>query len=440
MLFFKSICLLLHVLWPRRWLVRYQQRRLRRLLRYAYTNSPYYRRAFQQAGIRQEQLDTLPLNAFPVLTKEKLIASFDDVVTVPGITQQLLRTQPDSPKLKGCRVIHSSGSTAEPTFFLYDKAAWDWVQAGLVRLALLCINPIRSLRVFLVNARILYAAVTGGGFAGATLADSIGKNVGAAAQMLDVNEPLEHWRQVLRQFRPNILAGYPSSMKLMAMMNEKDGEAWNLRFVLTSGEPLSTSLREYLEKRLQCPIANLYACSESLILGLERGREDFMLFDDMNLIEVEDGQVYLTNLCNFAQPLIRYCISDQLELLPAQGRLPFSRAKVFGVRNEDILWFHKGERMDFLHPLLFEDFCIPGLLEYQLVQTGEDAFALRFVAKEGAEEISRLLEQSVSEILEQHGLDFVQCSIEQTEVLLPDPKTGKRRLAIPLPGRHMALC
>ena len=38
------------------------------------------------------------------------------------------------------------------------------------------------------------------------------------------------------------------------------------------------------------------------------------LFDDMNYIEVENGNMYITSLYNFVQPLIRYQITDRLKL------------------------------------------------------------------------------------------------------------------------------
>ncbi len=66
-----------------------------------------------------------------------------------------------------------------------------------------------------------------------------------------------------------------------------------------------------------------------------------ILFDDMNLIEVESGAMYLTCLYNFAQPLIRYRISDSLTLKAAgeNSPCPFSTACGLLGRNEDILWF-----------------------------------------------------------------------------------------------------
>ena len=46
-----------------------QNKKLRRLLRYAYDHSVYYRRTFEDAGITRDQMETLPLSSFPVISR-----------------------------------------------------------------------------------------------------------------------------------------------------------------------------------------------------------------------------------------------------------------------------------------------------------------------------------------------------------------------------------
>ena len=68
-----------------------QDRKLKKLLRFAWEHSRYYRNAFINAGITEEQLDTLPLSAFPTIDKSVLLEHFDELVTVPDLTQEELR-------------------------------------------------------------------------------------------------------------------------------------------------------------------------------------------------------------------------------------------------------------------------------------------------------------------------------------------------------------
>lgn len=135
---------------------------------------------------------------------------------------------------------------------------------------------------------------------------------------------------------------------------------------------MGNSLRSYLESAFHLRVVNFYGASESLALGAETDpAEGMLLFDDMNVIEADENGIYLTCLYNFAQPLIRYRLSDRLALHSPQGRYPFTRAGGLLGRNEDLLWFEDtaGNR-EFLHPLAVEGFCINGLLDYQFRQTG----------------------------------------------------------------------
>lgn len=63
-----------------------------------------------------------------------------------------------------------------------------------------------------------------------------------------------------------------------------------------------------------------------------------LLFDDLNVIEVEDGVMYLTSLYNFAQPLIRYRVSDHLVLKePMEGSPVYSRRDPAGAERRPAL-------------------------------------------------------------------------------------------------------
>ena len=111
-----------------------------------------------------------------------------------------------------------------------------------------------------------------------------------------------------------------------------------------------------------------------------------LLFDDLNVVEAIDGEMYLTSLYNFAQPLIRYKISDSLTLAQPTKESPFTRAVGLLGRCEDMLWFEDGfGHRDFLHPLAIEGFCGEGLRDYQFQQTCRDSFVMIAESFQGAE-------------------------------------------------------
>ena len=68
-----------------------QNRKLRTLLHFAWEHSAFYRRTFEKAGITEEQLDNLPLPAFPTIDKSVLMEHFDELITVQDLHQEDLR-------------------------------------------------------------------------------------------------------------------------------------------------------------------------------------------------------------------------------------------------------------------------------------------------------------------------------------------------------------
>ncbi len=416
-----------------------QDGKLRKLLRYAWDHSAYYRTAFEHTGITEEQLDTLPLSCFPTIDKQALLEHFDELVTVPDLKQENLREfdageAADRKPYQGkYHVVHSSGSTGKPGYFVYDEDAWSQMLPGIIRAALWGMSMPQILRLLMKRPRIVYIAATDGRYGGAMAVGDGTRGVGASQLCLDIKTPVTEWISQLKAFKPGIVIGYPSAIKILAQLMENGEVSLEAERVISCGEPLGISLRTYLEKIFQTQVVNFYGSSESLVLGVETNPKDGMLlFDDMNVIEVENGVMYLTCLYNYVQPLIRYRLSDRLTLkAPEGGELPFTRAVGLLGRNEDVLWFEDGRgNREFLHPLAIEGFCIEGLKDYQFRQTTKDTFEMFAETEHGAskEKIRQEMLQQMREILSEKKLDFVQFYVNFVNEILPDIRTGKKPL------------
>ena len=416
-----------------------QNGKLRKLLRFAWEHSSYYRAVFERAGITEEQLDTLPLSCFPTIDKQALLEHFDELVTVPDLKQENLREfdageAADRKPYQGkYHVVHSSGSTGKPGYFVYDEDAWSQMLLGIIRAALWGMSMPQILGLLMKRPRIVYIAATDGRYGGAMAVGDGIDGVGAKQMYLDIKTPVAEWIRQIREFQPNIVIGYPSAIKILAQLMENGEVGLDAERVISCGEPLGTNLRTYLEKIFRTQVVNFYGSSESLALGVETNPKDGMLlFDDMNVIEVENGVMYLTCLYNYAQPLIRYRLSDRLTLkAPEGGELPFTRAVGLLGRNEDVLWFEDGRgNREFLHPLAIEGFCIEGLKDYQFRQTTKDTFEMFAETEHGAskERIRQEMLQQMREILSEKKLDFVQFYVNFVNEILPDIRTGKKPL------------
>lgn len=423
-------------------IVELQKNKLNKLLHYAYENSEYYRKSFQQAGITAENLDSKSLSEFPTIDKSVLLTQFDNLVTVSDLKQEEIRRFDEQEKQNRkpfngkYHIVHSSGSTGKSRFFVYDETAWNSMLLGIIRGALWNMSVPQILKFLVRIPRIVYIAATDGRYGGAMAVGDGIDGVGAKQIYLDIKTPLDEWISRIKKFNPNMIIGYPSAIKILAELAEKGDVKLNILRVVSCGEPLGASLRKYLEDTFQADVINFYGASESLALGVEGNpQEGMLLFDDMNIIEIENGIMYLTCLYNFVQPLIRYRLSDSLTLkIPDQkSRYPFTRAVGLLGRSEDILWFEdRSGKREFLHPLAIEGFCIEGLLDYQFRQISEDTFEMQAEIIDNASEVlirSKILEQ-MKKILDKKNLGYVQFYITFVDEILPDPKTGKKRLVI----------
>lgn len=423
-------------------IIRLREKKLREMLACAYDHSAYYHRAFAEAGITKKQIPILPLTSFPVIDKTILMEHFDELVTVSDLKQEELRRfdaeeSTDQKKFKGkYHVVHSSGSTGTPGYFVYDEAAWSQMLLGIIRAALWDMTMPQILKLLWKGPRIVYIAATDGRYGGAMAVGDGIEGVHAHQLFLDVKTPLAEWIRQIRDFKPNMVIGYPSAIKILGELVENGEVELNVFRVVSCGEPLGASLRNYLEEAFQADVVNIYGASESLALGVETSHADGMvLFDDLNYIEMVDGAMYLTSLYNFAQPLIRYHISDKLSLKePNPGSAyPFTMAGNIMGRNEDMMWFEneQGER-DFLHPLVIEGFCLEGLLDYQFRQLGSAAFEMlaEVPDRRRIQEIRLEMVNQMGRILKEKNLEYVSFSIRFVEAIHPDQRTGKKQLIV----------
>lgn len=419
-----------------------QERQLRKMLAFAYKNSLYYHETFETAGINEDTVMTAPLSSFPKMNKALLMEHFDRLVTAEGLNQEELRRFDAEASLeektwKGeYHVVHSSGSTGKPGYFIYDEAAWEMMITGMLRGALWGMSMGEILRFLIKGPRVLYVAAADGRYGGAMAVGDGIDGMGAKQLFLDIKTPLSEWASRIQKFQPNMVVGYPSAVKILGELEQKGEVRLNLLRIVSCGEPLGASLRQYLEQTFGTVVIDYYGTSESLALGVEMTGENGMsLFDDMNVIEVDQEGIYVTCLYNFVQPLIRYRISDRLNLLPEheQTASPFTKVKSIEGRSEDLLWFEKDAGVrEFLHPLAVEGFCVEGLIDYQFRQTGKDAFEMlaEVTEKEKEEPVRQEMIRQMERILREKHLEDVAFTVRFVEKILPDAYTGKKKLIV----------
>ncbi|WP_418127853.1 hypothetical protein RG903_12025 [Thermithiobacillus tepidarius DSM 3134] len=199
----------------------------------------------------------------------------------------------------------------------------------------------------------------------------------------------------LQSVNPEILLTYPPNLSaLMARMGRKDIMLPRLREVRMISGTVTSALRQECQAALGVPLTDLYSAQEVGVIGLQCPDSGLLhLQSEHLLVEVLDergqpcregevGQVVVTDLHNFAMPLIRYALRDWAERGPACscGRgLPTLRSIKGRTRN--MAFSPDGKQFwPALEPHRFRQ-VIPDLRQYQLLQTAYDAITVNLVCR-----------------------------------------------------------
>jgi phenylacetate-coenzyme A ligase PaaK-like adenylate-forming protein len=426
--------------WPADRLRQEREERLRALVRVAQERSPWHRRRL--TGIDPASLTEADLERIPPMTKVDLMAHWDEIVTDPRLTLDLVNAHlstlsSDRYLFDRYHAIASGGSTGTRGVFVYDWTSWMLLCLTLFRRVVRgaasdpkSSQPPIKAHVSASKATHLSSAIV------QTFFDS------HDTHRFPITLPLNEIVDGLNEVRATYLMGYPSAFNLLA----NEARAGRLRispcFVGCTAEPLLPEIRRAIEEVWGVPAANKWACSEGGAAESCGQGQGMHLDDDLTIVEpvdaegrpvppgVRSAKIYLTNLYNCTLPLIRYEITDEMTFIDepcpcgsahrriedVQGRLDESFSYASGVQ---------------VHPHLFRSALgdEPNVLEYQVRQTRRGAaIALRCT---GDVDVPRL-HSEIAEGLAMLGLEDPDLSIAHVDQF-ERQATGKLKRFFPLP-------
>ena len=384
-------------------LVAVQQYRLKKLVRFAKKNSPFYGSLYQNIG------EDFCLADLPPVSKPELMANFDRVVTDRCVTMSGVDEfckDPDHIGRLFCGkylVFKTSGSTGNPAVVLYDQN---------------CIDVSSSVAAFRTFARredyksfMRHGKKTAGVFAdyGFYLACGMSRYLqlkmpGKQTKItVDVNAPEAQIIQELNAFKPAMLSGYPSNLALLA---DYDELTIHPDVVITGGELLTDAVRRKLADKFGCYVQTHYSCTEAGEVACECSQGHLHINEDWVIVDPVDQEnrpvgygvlsdkVLITNLANYIQPFIRYELTDRIIVHNEKCRCGRNTLwlEIEG-RTDDTLVFDNGVKVApmSLYKILEEVKCIR---RFQLVQTGPKQLELRLISdrrEEGFTEAKREL-------------------------------------------------
>jgi phenylacetate-CoA ligase len=400
----------------------FQAERLRRLVRHAYARVPYYRRLFDGAGVRPEEIHSLAdLPRLPLSAKSNYRAA---------PVRDLVADDLDPARLIEQR---TSGSTGQ-RLVVYRT----WLEVRLHHLFRL-----RALADVGVRPRDLIAQVGLQHSVHPHDHKLIGRALAAAGLTrrvrIDLFSSPEQQAEQLRAARVDVVSGYPGALgRLASHLLDAGIDDIRPRLVLVGAEVLTPPLRRAIEQAFAAPVIDLYGSHEFNLLGWEcRVTGAMHVPDDSLAVEIlvdgrparpgETGEVVVTSLHLHAMPLIRYRLGDLAtrDETPCACGAPWTTLR--SVQGRTVDWFSLPDGR-LLHPYRISQGFFAGralpVRHYQLVQLSPDRIVLRIVVPADAPTAAIADAEAAVQALLGPSVHF---STERVPEIRPDAN-GKYRL------------
>jgi phenylacetate-CoA ligase len=430
-----------HESWSRSTLETHQQSALAELRTFAVERSPFYRRFHR--GLEARRLDELP-----VLTKARLMDSFDDIVT--DRTLHLSEIESYLNALRGDELFHdrywvsaTSGSSGRRSIIPNDLVEWATIIASYGRAnewSGVRISPFRHTRMAVVSSRTPFHQSL-----------RVGRSIESPfvqTLRLDASQPLSEIARALDEFEPEVLVAYASMIRILAEEQIAGRLHIAPRGVNCSSEVLTEEARERATEAWGMPPFNVYAATETGGIAAECQQHRGMhLFEDLVIPEVVDdayrpvhagvtgSRLLVTVLFSRTLPLIRYELTDRVRLAsqPCPCGRPFRLLAEIEGRTDDLMDLPAiaGGTVR-LHPNVFHRAL--DLLHASGWQVQQESDGIRVVIQAPEVAIDRpALEGLIAHTIEAAGAVPGRVRVEEVRES-PAGASGKRPLVVALKG------
>lgn len=422
---------------------RFERERLARFRKFAHyiqRHSPWYRRIMAECKIDPTHCHP---EQFPVLTKSEVIHHFDEIVTARDVTRRdvedfLHRSHNPRELFRGrYTVIHTSGSSGETGFFIYDKAAWARVLSQLA--------SAKGFRLIsLGRKRVAFFGVTQGHYAGVTMslsATTLPFSLIYKTRVFEINRPISDVVRGMNDFQPDVILGYGNALKELAEKQRQGELHISPESVSSSAEPLLDADRAVIEEVFGDCVKNAYACTEFGIMGLREPSWRYMrLLEDYLIFDIASDHALVTSISNHILPLVRYRLNDVLSVVPSDEHAPYQAiADVVG-RVETLAKFrNRHGDIGSISPATVNEIVIPYVRGFQMRLQGPEAFgfAVVFDSTSGdtqREEALAVANEKLRAILREKDMENVTFEVFPVDDLPADPKSGKFKFIVPAPA------
>lgn len=419
--------------------------RLKHMILHADSHSDVYRNKYRCIDLQAASLADLPITK-----KEELMKDFDAWVCDPNVhLEELKKFISESSNIGklylGKYVVwESSGSGGSPAIFLQDSVAMDvydaleGIRKSNSRISEHLFDPL-----FLTDRIALVGAVDGFFASNVSFerARSLRPYATDSLKSISILRPLAEVVDELNQFRPTIIATYPTTAVVLADAALKDALSIPLKEMWIGGETLTHSMKSHIESGFDIKLRNNYGASEFFEIAWECDYGHMHVNADWVILEavdeayrpIPDGKrshtCLLTNLANRIQPIIRYDLGDSIrfhkEKCACGSNLPC--IDILG-RSDDLIRVvgNDGSLISIM-PLALTTAIeeAAGVFEFQIEQKSKDALIVRLPQSQAADEgaMSRAV-SVIQEFLKAQGCTTIRL-IEEPNSMMKIGKSGK---------------
>lgn len=279
----------------------YQLTRLKILLQHAYEKIDFYRSSFDKLGIGLPKIDNLQdLNKLPLLTKADVVGSAEKLVTK---NHSLFTTNKTTGGSTGQAVTIRKNADALARERAATWRAYHWAGIGIGDpQARFWGIPLHT------TTKLFYSAV-----------DFIANRRRLSAFDINKNSMQRYYKEILK-FKPSYFYGYASMIAEFSRF-VKDYQypiPPSLKCIITTSEVLDDTTRSLIQSTFKCRVFNEYGCGEVGSIAHECEYGNMHVMADNLILEIlgEDGrmsdagEIVVTDLYNYAMPLIRYRLGD----------------------------------------------------------------------------------------------------------------------------------
>jgi phenylacetate-CoA ligase len=287
--------------WSEDRLRKYQEKKIRSVVRYAYQNVPFYHQKFREAKISPYDIKTL-----------------DDLAKLPIVEKDEIRSTPlrslvsNDFNIKRLKFARTGGSTGKPFYFYISGKEDEWRKAIYLRANVSCGQRPRDRWAFVTSPRHIKDI------------SEFQRKIGIYAQQnISVFSGVKEQIELVRKINPDVLDGYSSATFLLAKEVEREdiGDI-NPRLIFGSTDLIGLPQIKYVEKIFGAPYYDQYGCAEVNRVAWQCPEKGGYHMDvDSVITQVidsqgnnvsagESGKIIFTSLFNYAMPFIRYSVGD----------------------------------------------------------------------------------------------------------------------------------